>query len=439
LKHERFKDTTNKQKNKWRMVKMLKNKKLRLTVVFTITALLSLTILASPASAIVVQDSVSWFWYSDTSASSVASGDVDNDGSQEIVTGGYYNDGTRWVAQLVVWDAATLAVENVRFWYWNFDTQIMSVAIGNVDADADVEIVTGGSYFDGTRWVAQLVVWTGATLAFENVRTWYWTGDTQIASVKIANVDADADVEIVTGGSYFDGTRDNAQLVVWTGATLAFENVRTWYWTSNTYIESIAVANVDGDVETEIVTGGSYFDGTQYNAQLVVWSGVALALENVKSWYWTSNTYIESVVAGNVDADADVEIVTGGSFNNGALDNAQLVVWTGASLALENVKTWTNGPYRAAITSLAYGDVNNDAIVDIVTGGTQFDGIRSNAQITIQPGSTLLGNTGTNWYTTSETNIESIAIGNIGGSNYIISSGSHYDLFRSNAQLVVWG
>ena len=32
---------------------------------------------------------------------------------EEIVTGGYYNDGTRWVAQLVVWDAATLAVERI--------------------------------------------------------------------------------------------------------------------------------------------------------------------------------------------------------------------------------------------------------------------------------------------------------------------------------------
>ena len=315
----------------------------------------------------------------------------------------------------------------------------MSVAIGNVDADAGIEIVTGGSYFDGTRWVARLVVRTGATLAFENVQTWFWTGNTQIASVKIANVDADADVEIVTGGTYFESNRYNAQLVVWNGATLAFENVRTWFWTSNTYIESVAVGNVDADADVEIVTGGSFFDGTRDNAQLVVWNGATLAFENVRTWFWASDTYIESVAVGNVDADAGIEIVTGGSYFDNTIDNAQLVVWTGASLALENIKTWNGGAYSAIITSVAYGDVNNDAVVDIVTGGTQFDGIRSNAQITIQPGSTLLGNTGTNWYTTSETNIESIAISNIGGSNYIISSGSHYDLFRSNAQLVVWG
>ena len=163
---------------------MLKNKKLRLIVVLSITALLSLTILASPSFCdLSFKILTSWFWNSDTNVSAVTAADVDGDGAQEIVTGGYYNDGTRWVAQLVVWNGATLAVENVRTWYWASDTQIMSVVAGNVDADADVEIVTGGSYFDGTRWVAQLVVWNGATLAVENVQTWYWTSNTQIASV----------------------------------------------------------------------------------------------------------------------------------------------------------------------------------------------------------------------------------------------------------------
>ena len=138
-----------------------------------------------------------------------------------------------------------------------------------------------------------------------------------------------------------------------------------------------------------------------------------------------------------LDADAAVEIVTGGAYFDNTINNAQLVVWTGASLALENIKTWNGGAYSAIITSVAYGDVNNDAVVDIVTGGNQFDGIRSNAQITIQPGSTLTGNTGTNWFTTSDTFIESITFSNIGGTNYIISGGGFSDLTRANAQLDV--
>jgi hypothetical protein len=59
-----------------------------------------------------------------------------------------------------VWDGATLALENVTTWYWTGETDISSVAVGDVDADGSAEIVTGGGHSDGTRAVAQLTVWT---------------------------------------------------------------------------------------------------------------------------------------------------------------------------------------------------------------------------------------------------------------------------------------
>jgi hypothetical protein len=200
----------------------------------------------------------------------VAVGDVDNDGSVEIVTGGDYHDGTRLATQLCVWDGATLALEGVKSWYWTSDTYINSVAVGDVDNDGSVEIVTGGAYWDGTGYNAQLGVWSGA-LALEGVQTWHWTGNTIITSVAVGDVDNDGQTEIVTGGSYDDGTRNVAQLCVWSG-TLSLKNVVTWYWTSTTYLTSVAVGDVVGGSRAEIVTGGWYDDGTRYNAQLGIWA-----------------------------------------------------------------------------------------------------------------------------------------------------------------------
>jgi uncharacterized membrane protein (GlpM family) len=244
-----------------------------------------------------------------------------------------------------------------------------------VDADAGLEIVAGGSYFDGLRDVAQLSVWTGSTLAFENVQVWYWTGNTAVNSVAVANVDADAGLEIVAGGSYFDGLRDVAQLSVWTGSTLAFENVQVWYWTGNTAVNSVAVANVDADAGLEIVAGGSYFDGLRDVAQLSVWTGSTLAFENVQVWYSTGDTTINSVAIANIDADVAIEIITGGTFNNG-VSNAQVATWTGSSLASETINTWQSGTatYVKSVVPLTNA---------IVSGGYFNDGIRLNAEVRI--------------------------------------------------------
>ena len=128
---------------------------------------------------------------------------------------------------------------------------------------------------------------------------------------------------------------------------LALEDVQIWYWTGNTRINSVAVGDVDGDSELEIVTGGTFDDGSRPVAQLCVWNGASLALEDVQIWYWTGNTRINSVAVGDVDGDSELEIVTGGTFNDGSRTVAQLCVWDGASLALEDVQIWYSGRRHA--------------------------------------------------------------------------------------------
>jgi hypothetical protein len=300
----------------------------------------------------------------------------------EIVSGGYFDDGARLNAQLVVWDGASLAFENVQTWYWTGNTRINSVAVADVDSDGKQEIVTGGYHYDGTRYRAQLCVWDGATLALENVQTWYWISSTEISSIAIGDVDGDGKNEVVTGGRHFDGTRNVAQLCVWDGTTLAFENVRTWYWTGDTYINSVAVADVDVDGQMEIVTGGYYPGFEGHIAQLCVWNGATVALEIVQTWHQIGNTEILSVTVGDPAGNLKAEIVTGGYYNDGVYNVAQLCVWSGATLALEDVRTWqwTDDTY---ITSVAVGNVDGDSKNEIVTGGAYSDGTRWVAQLSI--------------------------------------------------------
>ena len=221
---------------------MLKSKVLRLSVLLLITAVLATTIAVKPASALISQNSANWFTGSDTSVVSVVVADVNGDGVKEIVTGGYFNDGTRWNAQVLVINASTMAMEKSGSWFWGGGTSIASIAVGDVNNDGKNEIVTGGSYFDGTRWNAQVAVLnasaTSSALTVLNIGYWFWNSDTSVASVAVGDVNGDGKNEIVTGGSYFDGTRNNAQVAVLnasaTSSALTVLNIGYWFWNSDT-------------------------------------------------------------------------------------------------------------------------------------------------------------------------------------------------------------
>jgi CTP:phosphocholine cytidylyltransferase-like protein len=359
---------------------LLKVRHVQVTGLLLIGAFL-VVVLPVTASALTVQNVVPWRWGNDTRSSAVAVGDVNNDGKTEIVTVGYYHDGTRYVAQAHVWNSSNLVPVKVSTWYWNSNTEASSVAIDDVDNDEQAEIVVGGAYFDGTRWVAQLHVLNGATLVVENMKNWYWTSDTQINSIAIGDVDNDGQIEIVTGGAYFDGTRSVAQLHVLNGATLAVENVKNWYWTSDTQINSVAVGDVDGDGHVEIITGGAFFDGTRWVAQLHSLNGANLAVENVKNWYWVSNTKISDVVVGSFGGSGSLDILTCGAYFDGSINNAQLMDWDGTNLALKSEAHWA---WISDTDANAVAVVNDPVLGNYtVTCGSYYDQTFFNAQLTI--------------------------------------------------------
>ena len=142
------------------------------------------------------------------------------------------------------------------------------------------------------------------------MKTWLTIGNTYIFSVATGDVNSDGKIEIVTGGNYFDGTRNVAQLCMWDGKILGLKNVKEWYWTSSTYIYSVALGDVEKDGYSDIVTGGFYYDGSRYVAQLCVWGGTTLALHNVQTWYWTEDTFIRSVGIVDLDSDGNNKIIT---------------------------------------------------------------------------------------------------------------------------------
>ncbi len=77
--------------------------------------------------------------------------------------------------------------------------------------------------------------------------------------------------------------------------------------------------------------------------------------------------------------------------------------------------------------------------LDVITGGFYEDGLRNYAQVIDWNGTTLTASSSATWFTSSDTSAYSVAVGNMGSGNRIVESGQFWDGFRSNAQLTIWG
>jgi len=371
-----------------------------------------------------------WYTTGSTYVRSTFVADVDGDGQREIVTGGSFEDGTRSRAQIRVlrWTGTSWITEGGTYWYSKEDTYVYSVFVCDVDGDSQNEIVTAGCFNDLTRFQAQLRVlrWTGSTMISEGELHWYSTKDTRLLSVFAGDVDGDGQTEIVTGGCFNDNTRDRAQIRVcrWTGTSWIGEGVINWYTTSNTYVYSIFVEEVDGDGLKEIVTAGHYNDGTRTRAQLRVlrWTGSAFVTEGVRNWYSVSDTELRSIIVADVDGDGLKEIVTAGFYNDLTRTRAQLRVlrWDGSAFVKEGVKNWyTIGSTN--LMSVQAGDVDGDGQVEIVTGGQFYDLTRYRAQLRVLrwSGSAFISETTTNWHTLGTTEMKAVFVADVDSDSQI--------------------
>jgi hypothetical protein len=205
--------------------------------------------------------------------------DLDGDSSPELVClAGENLYGSSGASMIIILDAATLAPENVI----NQTGLGTSMDVGNVDADAALEIVTANGY-----------VFDGATRMNE------WAYGPQFGSiVETGDIDGNGVDEIIalnySGASVFSAVT---------------RTLRTTF-TSNYCcgITELRVVEIGGDSRREVLLGDSQWGNItafRYNTTTQVLDQVFTAT--------AINWGTVSIGAGNFDADANVEIIWGTS------------------------------------------------------------------------------------------------------------------------------
>jgi hypothetical protein len=291
--------------------------------------------------------------YKGISAASISVCDVDLDSMPEIITVGTPANASQSTGQLCVWqwDGSSLKLESSVEWTGSEGARANSVCTCDLDNDGSFEIITGGYNNHLENSAGQLRVWhfNETELSLVANEEWQLLGDayalttvggvqgnTMVNNVKAADVDKDGVPEIVTGGFTYDGNNVEAQLRIWNwnGTTIILEKSEEWVTDYITEVKCISISDIDDDSRVEIVSSGVTAPKMDVvapeQAQLRAWSwdGSSLSLKQNIDWVVGDGVCAWIVAAGDVDRDGITEVVTVGCMYVDVQCDPDLRIWS---------------------------------------------------------------------------------------------------------------
>lgn len=312
--------------------------------------------------------------------------DVDEDGVNEIITGGFsymMANGSRasLEAPLKIWsyDGQNLLLEKSESW----SGAIWVVYSADVDGDGKTEIITSGNGYDDKKYVLELKFWNwdGEVLRLRGTYP-----DIAVSSMWVGNLNGKGAPELVTVERPLNATEATAKMCIWNwnGQDLKLLASTSWGTGDNSRAISVTAGDLNNDGVMEIVTAG-YDQGLKNSSgQVRVWQldGTNLNLKSNSEWRMVDNTYapdvagnpmgntmVNNVKIADVDGDNLPEILTGGFTYDGNKVNGQLRIWSwNNEMTLEVSQEWAEYDITE-LKAITINDVDSDGKVDIITSG----------------------------------------------------------------------
>ncbi|RFE38445.1 autotransporter outer membrane beta-barrel domain-containing protein [Salmonella enterica] len=306
-------------------------------------------------------------------------------------------------------------------------TNVDALGSGDVTDDATLELNTGGT-FDNAIGGSGNVVKSGAdTLTLSGSNS--YTGGTTISggTLVASNVEAlgtgdvtnNATLELNTGGDFINNIGGTGRVEKSGDDTLTLSGSNTY--TGGTLINggTLVATNVDalgtGDVTNnatlELNTGGTFDNVISGSGQVVKSGDDTLTLSGTNSYTGGTTisggtlvaTNVEALGSGDVTDNATLELNTGGTFDNAISGSGQVVKSGDKTLTLSGANSYTGGTtisggtlVASNVEALGSGDIDNYASLQLNASGqfvTANLTTHDNAITAIGAGSALRANT----------------------------------------------
>ncbi len=395
-----------------------------------------------------------------TNVDALGSGDVTDNATLELNTGGDFDNAISGSGQVVKSGDETLTLSGANSYTGGtlisggtlVASNVEALGTGDVTDNATLELNTGGDFINSIGGTGRVEKSGDETLTLSGTNS--YTGGTLISGGTLiaTNVDAlgsgdvtdNATLELNTGGDFTNNISGSGQVVKSGDETLTLSGANTY--TGGTTIsggtlvasnvEALGTGDVTDNATLELNTSGTFDNVISGSGQVVKSGDDALTLSGANSY--TGGTTISggTLVASNVEAlgsgdvtnDAVLELNTGGDFTNNISGSGQVVKSGDETLTLSGANSYTGGTtisggtlIASNVEALGSGDVTNDAVLELNTGG-DFDNAISGSGQVVKSGDDALTLSGANSYTGGTTisggtlvasNVEALGSGDI--------------------------
>ncbi|EDU8680059.1 autotransporter-associated beta strand repeat-containing protein [Salmonella enterica] len=395
-----------------------------------------------------------------TNVDALGSGDVTDNATLELNTGGTFDNAISGSGQVVKSGDKTLTLSGSNTYTGGtlisdgtlVASNVESLGTGDVTNNATLELNTGGDFTNNISGSGQVVKSGDDTLTFSGSNT--YTGGTTIndGTLVATSVEAlgsgdvtnDAVLALNTGGDFANNIGGTGSVVKSGDETLTLSGSNTY--TGGTLISSgtlvandvnaLGTGDVTDNATLMLNTGGDFINNIGGTGRVEKSGDDTLTLSGSNSY--TGGTLISSgtLVATNVDAlgsgdvtdNATLELNTGGTFDNAISGSGQVVKSGDETLTLSGANSYTGGTLISSgtlvandVNALGSGDVTNNATLELNTGG-DFDNAISGSGQVVKSGGDTLTLSGNNSYTGGTlisdgtlvaSNVEALGSGNI--------------------------
>ncbi|HCI7689638.1 TPA: autotransporter outer membrane beta-barrel domain-containing protein [Salmonella enterica] len=372
-----------------------------------------------------------------TNVDALGSGDVTDDATLELNTGGTFDNAISGSGQVVKSGDGALTLSGANSYSGGtlisdgtlVASNVEALGTGDVTDNATLELNTSGTFDNVISGSGQVVKSGDDALTLSGSNTYRGgttiSGGTLVATsveaLGTGDVTDDAVLELNTGGDFDNAISGSGQVVKSGDETLTLSGSNTY--TGGTLISggTLVASNVEalgsGDVTDnavlELNTGGDFDNAISGSGQVVKSGDGALTLSGANSYSGGTLISDGTLVASNVEAlgtgdvtdDATLELNTGGTFDN-AIGGSGNVVKSGAdTLTLSGSNSYTGGTtisggtlVASNVEALGTGDVTNNATLELNTGGDFINNIGGTGRVE-KSGDDTLTLSGSNTYT----------------------------------------